>query len=69
MERSTTKLQLLDVMINKTAGKIWMNVFSKPTDSKSMCSSDKIIGGAVSEIFCFVWLDQSALLLKKKTQG
>ena len=34
MERSTTNLPLLDIMINKTGTKIWMDIYNKPTDSK-----------------------------------
>ena len=34
MERSTTNLPFLDIMINKTRTKIWMDVCYKPTDSK-----------------------------------
>ena len=34
MERSTTNLPFLDIMINKTGTKIWMDIYNKPTDSK-----------------------------------
>ena len=34
MQRSSTNLPLLDIMINLTGRKIWMNIYSKPTDSK-----------------------------------
>ena len=34
MERSTTNLPFLDIMINKTGTKIWMDMYNKPTDSK-----------------------------------
>ena len=34
MERSTTNLLFLDIMINKTGRKIWMDIYNKPTDSK-----------------------------------
>ena len=33
MERSSTNLPFLDIMINKTGTKIWMDIY-KPTDSK-----------------------------------
>ena len=33
MERSTTNLPVLDIMINKTGTKIWMDIYNKPTDS------------------------------------
>ena len=32
MERSTTNLPFLDIMINKTGTKIWMDIYNKPTD-------------------------------------
>ena len=38
MERSTTNLALLDIMINKTVTKIWMDVYYKLTDSKRYVS-------------------------------
>ena len=34
MERSTTNLPFLDIMINKTGTKIWMDIYNKLTDSK-----------------------------------
>ena len=34
MERSTTNLPFLDIMINKTGTKIWMDIYNKPTNSK-----------------------------------
>ena len=34
MEISENKLPFLDVMINKNGTKIWMDIYSKPTDSK-----------------------------------
>ena len=34
MERSTTNLAFLDIMINKTGTKIWMDIYNRPTDSK-----------------------------------
>ena len=34
MERSTTNLPFLDIMIYKTGTKIWMDIYNKPTDSK-----------------------------------
>lgn len=34
MEISKTKLPFLDIMINKAGTKIWMDIYSKPTDSK-----------------------------------
>ena len=34
MGKSTTNLSFLDIMINKTGTKIWMNIYSNPTDSK-----------------------------------
>ena len=32
MERTTTNLPFLDIMINKTGTKIWMDIYNKPTD-------------------------------------
>ena len=34
MERSTTNFSFLDIMINKTGIKIWMDRYNKPTASK-----------------------------------
>ena len=34
MERSTTSLRILDIMINKTGTKTWMDIYNKPSDSK-----------------------------------
>ena len=34
MERSTIYFPFLDIMINKTGTKIWMDIYNKPTDSK-----------------------------------
>ena len=34
MERITTNLPFLDIMINKSRTKIWMDIYNKPTDSK-----------------------------------
>ena len=34
MEKSQTRLPFLDVMINKSGTKIWINIYNKPTDSK-----------------------------------
>ena len=34
MERSTTNSPVLDIMINKTGRKIWMDIYNKPTNSK-----------------------------------
>ena len=34
MERNTTNLPYLDIMINKTGTKIWMDIYNKPADSK-----------------------------------
>ena len=34
MERRIANLPFLDIMINKTRTKIWMNIYSKPTDAK-----------------------------------
>ena len=34
MEKSTTNLPFLDIMINKTGTKIWMDIYNKPTDPK-----------------------------------
>ena len=33
MERSTTNLPFLDIMIDKTGTKIWMDIYNKTTDS------------------------------------
>ena len=38
MERSDTQLPLLDVMINKEEKKVFMDIYSKPTDSKRYVS-------------------------------
>ena len=35
MERSTTNLPFLDIMINKTGTKIWMDIYNKSTNSES----------------------------------
>ena len=34
MEKSHTRLHFLDIMINKSGTKIWMNIYNKPTDPK-----------------------------------
>ena len=34
MEKSQTRLPFLDVMINKSGTKIWINIYNKSTDSK-----------------------------------
>ena len=34
MEKSQTRLPFLDIMINKSGTKIWMDIYNKPTDSK-----------------------------------
>ena len=34
MEKSQTRLPFLDIMINKSGTKIWMDIYKKPTDSK-----------------------------------
>ena len=34
MQRGTTNLPLLDVMLDKIETKIWMDIYSKSTDSK-----------------------------------
>ena len=34
MGRSTTNLPFLDIIINKTGTKIWMDIYNKPSDSK-----------------------------------
>ena len=36
MGKSTINLSFLDIMINKTGTKIWMNIYSNP-DSKRYC--------------------------------
>ena len=34
MEKSQTRRPCLDIMINKSGTKIWMDIYNKPTDSK-----------------------------------
>ena len=34
MEKSQARLLFLDIMINKSGTKIWMDIYNKPTDSK-----------------------------------
>ena len=34
MEKSQTRLPFLDIMINKSGTKIWMDIYNKPTESK-----------------------------------
>ena len=34
MEKSQTRLPFLDIMINKSGTKIWMDIYNKPTDLK-----------------------------------
>ena len=34
MEKSQTRLLFLEIMINKSGTKIWMDIYNKPTDSK-----------------------------------
>ena len=34
MERSTTNFPFLDIMINKTGTKTWMDIYNKPANSK-----------------------------------
>ena len=36
MEKSQTRLPILDIMINKSGTKIWMDIYNKPTDSKTI---------------------------------
>ena len=67
MDRSTKNLPFLDIRITKTGTKIWIDVYNKPTDSKRLCLLHQITPELASEIFNFVRLDASALLLKKKT--
>ena len=38
MEKSQTRLPFLDIMINKSTTKIWMVIYSKPTDSRQYVS-------------------------------
>ena len=38
MELNDNKLPFLDILITKLGKKIWMNVYSKPTDSKRYVS-------------------------------
>ena len=38
MEKSQTRLPFLDIMINKSGTKIWMDIYNKPTDSKRYVS-------------------------------
>ena len=40
METSNNKLPFLDISINKEGNKIWMDIYSKPTDSKRYVSFD-----------------------------
>ena len=41
----------------------------QPTNKKYICPVHQVTCGEVSEIFHFVWLEESVLLLKKKTQN
>ena len=34
MEKSQTRLPFLDIIINKSGTKIWIDIYNKPTDSK-----------------------------------
>ena len=34
MEKSQTRLPFLDIIINKSGTKVWMDIYNKPTDSK-----------------------------------
>ena len=34
MEKSQARLSFLDIMINKSGKKIWMDIYNRPTDSK-----------------------------------
>ena len=34
MEKSQTRLTFLDIMINKSGTKIWMDIYNKPANSK-----------------------------------
>ena len=38
MEKSQSRLPLLDIMINKSGTKVWMDIYNKPTDSKRYVS-------------------------------
>ena len=38
MEKSQIRLPFLDIMINKSGTKIWMDIYNKPTDSKRYVS-------------------------------
>ena len=38
MEKSQARLLFLDIMINKSGTKIWMDIYNKPTDSKPYAS-------------------------------
>ena len=38
MVKSQTRLPFLDIMINKSGTKIWMDIYNKPTDSKRYVS-------------------------------
>ena len=38
MEKSQTRLPFLDIMINKSGTKIWIDIYNKPTDSKRYVS-------------------------------
>ena len=36
MEKSQTRVPFLDIMINQSDRKIWMNIYNKPTDTKKI---------------------------------
>ena len=37
MEKSQTRILFLDIMINKSGTKVWMDIYNKPTDFKTLC--------------------------------
>ena len=58
MDRSATNLPFLDIMINKTRTKIWMDINNKPTDSKRYVPFTSNHPRSCSEIFHFAWLEE-----------
>ena len=69
MERSTTNLPFLDIMINKLEQKFGWIYTTNLLIQKDTCLLRQITREVVSEIFRFVWLDASVLLSKKKKQN
>ena len=56
MERSTKNLPFLNIFINKTGTKIWMDIYNP----KDLCLLHQITH-KVASLFCFVWLSASVL--------